>query len=141
VLTEQQRNNLMSKHKLDPKKIIIIPIGIKNEKILTKKEYKSLHNNNIIGFFGFIRKGKGLEILLDAFYLLSAQMKNISLIYTLSWAATAAVLAGCGHKSDAKSELENAANALAKTEPAQAASLQSRLAEDYYRKPQMPGPP
>ena len=48
-------------------------------------------------------------------------MKNIYLIYTLSWAATAAVLAGCGHKSDAKSELEDAANALAKTEPAQAA--------------------
>lgn len=69
VLSNIQKSNIINNFKLDSEKIYMIPLGIDTSvKInIINNKYNSITKKHLIGFFGFIRPGKGLEILLEAF--------------------------------------------------------------------------
>ena len=82
------KNLLQEKFQFNFSKIVIIPHGnynhYKSKKNISKTDARKKLNlskqDNVLLFFGFIRKYKGLDLLLDAFEKAVGQNKNLKLI-------------------------------------------------------------
>ncbi len=79
VLSDLMRKILLSRYSVSPKKVIVIPHGVK--KRMTSGSFRdNCSQIRELLFLGFIRPSKGLEILIDAFSNIADRLPNVKLV-------------------------------------------------------------